>query len=302
MLRCFTSLAAFAGITRAAPRVIRDRASKIISVLPPKGVEPTAAVVLTHGLGDTAEGFADVAQMWANQLPHVKFVLPTAPSQPVTLNGGFVMPSWYDIHGLTDRAAETCDGIEESAATVTGLLDAEHAAGIPYDRMVLAGFSQGGALSLWTGLQLPVEKKLAGLLVMSGYLAGSERFQLTPGLEGTPILHCHGDADPMVRYEWAKASQERVTSNGATNYKLKNFPGMEHTVIEDELSLAVKFLGDLLPELAEKEGRAKDYKEMSVSQLKRAIEKAGLGKRAVGLMEKREYIQLLEETNPKDEL
>ena len=88
-----------------------------------------------HGLGDSAEGFADVAQMWSRQLPYAKFVLPTAPTQPVTLNGGMPMPSWYDIEGLSERTNENCNGIEESRATVMGILDAEAAAGLPYSRM-----------------------------------------------------------------------------------------------------------------------------------------------------------------------
>lgn len=231
--------------TYARPQVVRT--GKTISVLP-KDAAPTATVVLTHGLGDSAEGFADVAEMWAHQMPHVKFVLPTAPNQPVTLNGGYVMPSWYDIEGLDDRAQENCNGIEDSADTITAILDEEHAGGMPYTRMALAGFSQGGALSLWTGFQLPEEKKLAGILVMSGYLAGAKRFRVTPGLESTPTLHCHGTADPMVRWEWAAASEAALKGAGATNYKLLPFKGMEHTVIEKELQKAVKFFHKILPQ------------------------------------------------------
>jgi predicted esterase len=95
-----------------------------------------------HGLGDSADGFADVAEMFSHRLPYVKFILPTAPSSPVTLNGGMVMNSWYDIVGLDDRAAETCDGLDESRNTVTDIIQQEVAAGIPYSRIVLAGFSQ----------------------------------------------------------------------------------------------------------------------------------------------------------------
>jgi lysophospholipase II len=95
-----------------------------------------------HGLGDSADGFADVAEMLSTQLPYVKFILPTAPSSPVSLNGGMVMNSWYDIVGLDDRAAETCDGLDESRRIVTNIIESEVAAGIPHSRIVLAGFSQ----------------------------------------------------------------------------------------------------------------------------------------------------------------
>jgi predicted esterase len=95
-----------------------------------------------HGLGDSADGFADVAEMLSSQLPHVKFILPTAPSSPVTLNGGMVMNSWYDIVGLDDRAAETCEGLDESRNIVNEIVQQEVTLGIPHSRIVLAGFSQ----------------------------------------------------------------------------------------------------------------------------------------------------------------
>lgn len=95
-----------------------------------------------HGLGDSADGFADVAEMLSHQLPYVKFILPTAPSSPVTLNGGMVMNSWYDIVGLDDRATETCDGLDESRDIVQNIIQEEVNAGIPHSRIVLAGFSQ----------------------------------------------------------------------------------------------------------------------------------------------------------------
>ena len=111
-------------------------------------------MVLCHGLGDSAEGFADVAEQLGAALPHVKFVLPTAPTQPVTMNMGMPMPSWYDITGLDERSNEQCAGIDVSAGRIRGILRAEHAEnGLPYSRMLLAGFSQGGALSLFVGMQ-----------------------------------------------------------------------------------------------------------------------------------------------------
>ena len=82
-------------------------------------------VILMHGLGDSAEGFADVAEMWARSAPHIKFILPTAPTQPVTLNGGFPMPSWYDIVGLSERSNENCEGIEASRDTVVKIMEEE---------------------------------------------------------------------------------------------------------------------------------------------------------------------------------
>jgi lysophospholipase-2 len=117
--------------------------------------------------------------MLAERMDHIKFIIPSAPSRPVTLNRGRHMPAWYDIIGLDDRSAESCEGLAESRRLVEQLLEQEAAAGIRYERMVVAGFSQGGALTLQTGLQLDsAEKQLAGLIVMSGVcIHGPQAYQ-----------------------------------------------------------------------------------------------------------------------------
>ena len=116
-------------------------------------------------------------------------------------------PQRYDIVGLTDRASESCEGIHASVARVTQLVDQEAERGIRYNRIAWAGFSQGGAMSIFGGLQLPVEKKPAGILVLSGYLPGASQFKLTPGLEDVRVLHCHGTADPVVQHAWAERTK-----------------------------------------------------------------------------------------------
>ena len=153
------------------PRVTQDPSRNgQITIEPAEGAVHSASFVgPIHGLGDSNRGWLDVAGMMHQQMPHVKFVLPNAPTSPVTLNGGMAMPSWYDITSLDDRANQPCTGIEESRAVVDALIAAEVAAGIPLDRIVVGGFSQGGAMSLYAGLQYP--GRLAGVLVMSGYLA-----------------------------------------------------------------------------------------------------------------------------------
>jgi len=116
-----------------------------------------------HGLGDSSAGWESTADMLSDQCPHIKFIVPTAPTIPITLNGGMSMPGWYDIKSLgasdedlsPTRVLDTCDGIEKSRAAVEAMLEAEsRATGLPYNRMMLGGFSQGGALSLYTGLQV----------------------------------------------------------------------------------------------------------------------------------------------------
>lgn len=273
------------------------RTGTTITVSPKNESDQSGLVVISHGLGDTAEGFADVAQMLSKQMPHLKFVLPTAPTQPVTMNMGMPMPSWYDITGLDERSNENCKGIDESQKTVTYILDKEHEEyKLPYQRMVLMGFSQGGALSLFTGMHLPKEKKLGGIVVMSGYLAAKAQFSITDGLKDTPILHCHGEADPMVQIGMARKSQAAVKGEfGAESYELKTYPGLVHSVNMDELEDVATFLQKVLPPDDSCKVSLKDPSDMSVKELRAAIRSAGIGSKAVGLMEKGEFVKLLKD-------
>lgn len=271
-----------------------ERTSGTITVSPRNDGDQSALVVISHGLGDTAEGFADVAEMMAKQMPYAKFVLPTAPTQPVTMNMGMAMPSWYDIVGLNERANEKCDGIEDSRQTLLQILESEHEnTGLAYNRMLLAGFSQGGALSLYTGMQMPsAAQKLAGVIIMSGYLPAASKFTITPGLENTPILHCHGTQDMLVALSMAEKTKLVVQQKGATDYTYKTYP-IAHTVSMDELQDVLSFLKEKLPPNDSCKIQLKDPSEMSVKELKAVIRKAGLQSKAVGLMEKSEFVQLV---------
>ena len=120
----------------------RDGSTGCITVYPKEGTH-SATIIMLHGLGDSAEGFSDVADMWTKSFPYIKIILPTAVSRPVTLNGGMRMPAWYDIVGLDERAAEQCNGIDASCEMVTGLIKNEVDSGIYPNRIILAGFSQG---------------------------------------------------------------------------------------------------------------------------------------------------------------
>jgi len=267
----------------------------LITVSPKNEGDQSALVVITHGLGDTAEGFADVAEMLAREIPYLKIILPTAPTQPVTMNMGMRMPSWYDIVGLDERSNENCKGIEESRAKLEDILAKEHQdTGLPYSRMVLAGFSQGGALSLYTGLQLKggADHKLAGIVVLSGYLPAASKFSITPGLEDVPLWHGHGSQDPLVRPDLADKTKATIMAKGLKSYELHKYP-VAHTVDMKELRDMMGFLQTILPADDSCKITLKDPSEMSIKELKAAIRKAGLQKDALGFTEKREFIQLL---------
>lgn len=272
------------------------RSGTTITLQPKDSASQSGLLVISHGLGDSASGFEDVAQMIATQMPHLKIVLPTAPTQPVTMNMGMPMNSWYDITGLDERSNENCKGIQESRQTIVDILEKEHEESkLGYDRMVLMGFSQGGALSLFTGLQLKAEQKLAGIVCMSGYLAARAQFKLTQGLEDTPILHCHGEADPMIQVGMAQKSQGIVIEEGCTNYELKTYRGLPHSVNMEEIEDIQKFLAKVLPDGEEHKVTLKDPSDMSIKELKAAIRNAGIGNKAVGLMEKTEFVKLVQD-------
>ncbi len=154
--------------------------------------------------------------------------------------------------------------------------------------MVLAGFSQGGALSLFTGLQL--ESSLAGILVMSGYLPASSKMKLKQ--PDTPVWHGHGNMDPLVQYAMAEKTKSKLTEMGVKNYSLNSYP-IPHTVSPSELGDAMMFLKEVLPDDPSIKITLKDPKEMSIKELKAAIRKAGLSTR--GLMEKSEFIKLVQD-------
>ncbi|KAL7487833.1 hypothetical protein ACHAW6_013394 [Cyclotella cf. meneghiniana] len=265
-----------------------------IFVTPRNEADQSATIVLCHGLGDTAQGWEDVAENLASKLPYVKFILPTAKMRKVTMNMGMAMPAWYDIVGLDKRSNEICPGIDESQTRILDILKSEHELGIPYNRMVLAGFSQGAALSLYTGMQLPPEAgPLAGIVMMSGYLPHASGFRITPGSEDTPIFHAHGAVDPLVQITAAKESQSLVNEKGAKNYKLKIYDGLAHSANPQEVADVLAFLQKCLPPNDECKIKLKDPSEMSIKELKAAIQKAGIGSKAVGLMEKSEFVALL---------
>ncbi|KAF0701060.1 Aste57867_8506 [Aphanomyces stellatus] len=215
--------------------------------LTPKGAH-TASLIFMHGLGDTAYGWADTIAHIGQRLPHLKCILPTAPTQPVTLNMGASMPSWYDIQSLSDRAGDPCRGIDDSRARIQKLLQAEVDAGVPLSRIVVGGFSQGGAMSLYTGFQM--ESPLAGILVLSGYLPNRPGFEFNEANKNVPLLMCHGEDDPVVRLDWAKKSIDSLKELKVANFEFKVYPDMEHSASMEEIDAVEEWLKKLLPPLS----------------------------------------------------
>eukprot|EP00697_Spironema_sp_BW2_P005787 gnl/Spiro4/18073_TR9654_c1_g1_i1.p1 gnl/Spiro4/18073_TR9654_c1_g1~~gnl/Spiro4/18073_TR9654_c1_g1_i1.p1 ORF type:complete len:268 (+),score=50.47 gnl/Spiro4/18073_TR9654_c1_g1_i1:32-805(+) len=219
-------------------------------VLQPKTAKCSGTVIFMHGLGDRGASWASCWAELHDKIPHVRFICPTAPERPVTLNMGMVMPAWYDLSGLSSRENERCDGIEQSRATIEALIESEKRAGVPSNRIVLAGFSQGGAMALYCGLQFA--QQLAGVLAMSSYLPRPTALtaivqQHKTNLQ-TPVLMCHGDWDQVVQLAWARTSLASLQKMGVQRAELKVYPNMQHEANDAELRDALAFLNKVLPE------------------------------------------------------
>ena len=195
---------------------------------------PTIAVVWLHGLGADGNDFVPlVRELDLTGLPGIRFVFPHANTMPVTINGGYVMRSWYDIVATDLTRREDEGGLRASQLQVEALIAREKARGIPASRIILAGFSQGCAMTLQTGLRHP--EKLAGMLCLSGYLplssvAGAERSEASLG---TPIFMAHGVQDPVVPFTRAEESRKVVEALG---YQVEwhAYP-MQHTLCLEEV-------------------------------------------------------------------
>ena len=210
---------------------------------------PSAAVIWLHGLGADGNDFAAlVPELDLEGCPPIRFVFPHAPSMAVTLNGGYVMPAWYDILGanLVDR--QDAAGIQKSEQAVKALIENEVARGIAYDRIVLAGFSQGCAMALHTGLRLP--HRLAGIIALSGYLPLADRFanERMQANAHTPVFMAHGTQDPVVVLARGENSRDALTAMGHP-VQWHTYP-MQHSVHHREVADISAFLRQVLGDAA----------------------------------------------------
>ena len=208
-------------------------------------LHPDACVIWLHGLGDTGDGWSQVVP--ALGLPssmRVRFVFPHAPKMPVAINNGFVMPAWYDIReaNLNDRA--DIAGVQRSQGLVEALMARENVRGIADSRIVLAGFSQGGAVSLYAGLRHP--RRIAGIVALSTYLIGIDTFagEASSANRDVPIFMAHGTLDPVVRLAWAEASRDALV-RGGWNVEWHTYP-MEHSAVMEEVAAIGTFLRGVL--------------------------------------------------------
>ena len=211
----------------------RQQESTEAVILQPS-LTPTASVLWLHGLGADGHDFLPIVPEL--QLPEtlsVRFVFPHAPHRPITLNNGYVMRGWYDIKALALQAEEDEAGIRASELQVRRLIQAEIENGIPAKRIVLAGFSQGGAIALQVALRYP--QQLAGVMPLSTYLPLRKFLaaEASTANANLPILMCHGTEDTVVPLQLGEHSRDLLLQQGyAVDFRYYDMP---HSVCADEI-------------------------------------------------------------------
>jgi phospholipase/carboxylesterase len=195
---------------------------------------PRACIIWLHGLGADGHDFEPlIPQLGIVETLGVRVVLPHAPQRPVTINGGMNMPAWYDIRATDFQRGEDSTGIRESEQQLRDLIQREVDSGIPVGRILLAGFSQGGAIVLHVGLRYP--QPLAGILALSTYvpLADTLATEAAAANSQVPIFMAHGMQDPVVPVKLALQSRDRLTALGY-HVNWHSYP-MPHAVCPEEI-------------------------------------------------------------------
>ena len=209
------------------------------------GENPTASIIWLHGLGADGHDFEPIVPELGLNGMAIRFIFPHAPSMPVTINGGYIMPAWYDIAMTDFGVRQDRKGIMQSAASIQLLIEQEQMRGVDAGKIILAGFSQGAAMSLHVGLRQSTA--LAGIIALSGYLLlADEMDQLAPAAKATPIFMAHGINDPVVPFSLGDTSRRKLEAAG---YRLAwhSYP-MQHQVCMEE----IRHIGGWIRQVLEK--------------------------------------------------
>ncbi|MCK5718891.1 MAG: alpha/beta fold hydrolase [Thiomargarita sp.] len=201
----------------------------------------TASVIWLHGLGASGHDFESIVSQLADSFTsYTRFIFPHAPQLPITINGGMVMPGWYDIIDIAPNAPQDDTGIRNSEQLICQYIEQEMQQGIKSQRIILAGFSQGGAIALQTGLRYP--HSLAGIMVLSSYLPLNDTVESEKHLANIniPIFMAHGHYDPVISFNYAEISRIRLEK---LTYKVEwHSYKMEHQVCPEEIRDIDKWL------------------------------------------------------------
>ena len=213
-------------------------------IIEPAG-EPQAIVIWLHGLGADGYDFEPIVpELGLPDDAVIKFIFPHAPKIPVTVNGGYVMRAWYDIAATDLGEQQDVEGIKRSQQQLNNLIEAEIAQGIPADKIVLAGFSQGGAIILQAGLRY--SQRLAGIMVLSSYVPLAETLaaEKHSANQSVPIFYAHGKDDEIIPISFAEQSRDLLLAQGY-NVEWSSY-AMPHSVVPDEIDAIGVWLRKIL--------------------------------------------------------
>ena len=232
------------------PTYVENAAAGLSAIEIETGPRPVVSVIWLHGLGAGGDDFVpivaelDLAGLREAAGGEVRFVFPNAPIRPVTINNGYEMPAWYDILGFGPQSGEDEAGLRASQQAIEALIAREEARGVEARRIVLAGFSQGCAMALMTGVRHP--KRLAGLIALSGYLPLADRTQAerSEANADVPIFQAHGSQDPVVVISRAEAARDALSVLGY--HVAWHSYRMPHSVCPEEVADISQWLIDTL--------------------------------------------------------
>ena len=206
------------------------------------GQQPVGSVIWLHGLGADGHDFeAIVPELRLPPGLQLRFVFPHAPVQPVTINGGMAMRSWYDIRSFDSASRADREGLLKSSAVLEGLIAREIERGIPAGKIVIAGFSQGGAVAIHTALQ--TRHAIAGLMALSTYMALPDDAETAVSRKDLPIFMAHGRFDPVLRMDWGRASADKLIAVGYS-VEWHEYP-MAHAVCPEEIADISRWLSGI---------------------------------------------------------
>ena len=203
---------------------------------------PRHAVIWLHGLGADGHDFEPIVpQLVDRTWPALRFVFPNAPVRPITINGGMAMRAWYDISGLEIAQRQDEAGIRESIRLVGELIEREVARGVAAQNILLAGFSQGGAIVLGCGVRYP--QRLGGIIALSTYLPLAEKTdaEAAPANRDVPVFIAHGMLDPTISHALGEMSRDYLAQRGY-NVEWRAYP-MAHQVCAEEIGDLKRWLG-----------------------------------------------------------
>jgi phospholipase/carboxylesterase len=206
---------------------------------------PVASVIWLHGLGADGNDFVPIVpELGMPPARAFRFIFPHAPVRAVTINNGMRMRAWYDIAAADLNNRADISGVRQSTDQVEGLIAREKGRGVPAAHIVLAGFSQGGAIALYAGLRHA--ERLAGILALSTYLVQADRLpaEAAAANRDVPIFMAHGTADPVVRFEWGLASRRALEANG-NPVEWHQYP-IEHSLCLEEVRAIGVWLAKVL--------------------------------------------------------